>query len=246
MNPTIPAAFALAAVGLLADGPFRITPARPIERIRAEAAKATPPKEEGEFLAPDLVDLATLGPGVKFDVRYARDDNFLGVPVYETSRAFLQRPAAEALERARERLAEKGFGLLIHDGYRPWRVTWIFWEATPPRFRGFVADPAKGSRHNRGCAVDLSLYDLKTGRPVEMPSGYDEFSPRAYSDFAGATPAQTAHRAALREAMEAAGFLHLPEEWWHFDYQDWRRYPIQNVPFEDLPAAGEGGQNGMP
>ena len=239
VNTILPAAVALAAVGLLADGPFRIAPTRSIDQIRAESLKATPPREEGDFLKPDLVDLATLDPRVKFDIRYASDANFLGVPVYKTARAFLQRPAAEALKRAQDKLADKGFGLLIHDGYRPGRVTWIFWEAPPPRYREFVADPARGSRHNRGCAVDLSLYDLKTGRPLEMPSGYDEFSPRAYSDFPGATPAQAARRAALRDAMEAEGFLRLPEEWWHFDYKDWRKYPIQNAAFEDLPAPDE-------
>lgn len=211
-------------------GMFRIKPTRPVDQIRAEALAAEPPKEEGEFLKPDLVDLTTLDPRIKLEIRYATPENFLGVPVYTTPRAFLQRPAAEALKRAQAKLAENGYGLLIHDGYRPWYVTKFFREATPAKYHDFVADPAKGSRHNRGCAVDLSLYDLKTGQAVDMPTGYDDFSRCAFADFPGVTRAQAANRATLRNALEAEGFIALPEEWWHFDYRDWRKYPIQNVP----------------
>ncbi|AMV35957.1 M15 family metallopeptidase [Planctomyces sp. SH-PL62] len=215
---------------------FHIQPTRPIAEIRAEALAASPPEESGEFVRPDLVDLATLDPRIRLEIRYATADNFLGVPVYTTPRAFLQRPAAEALKRAQAKLAEQGFGLLIYDGYRPWYVTKIFREATPAKYHDFVADPAKGSRHNRGCAVDLTLYDLKSGRPVDMPTGYDDFTERAFSDSPDATPPQAANRATLRKALEAEGFLHLPEEWWHYDYKDWNRHPIQNVEFEKLQA----------
>jgi D-alanyl-D-alanine dipeptidase len=213
---------------------FRITPLRPIDELRAEASKAMPPEERGEFLASDLVDLTTLDSTIHLDIRYATDNNFLGVPVYSSARAFLQRPAAEALLRAHWSLARQGYGLLIHDGYRPWSVTSIFYDATPKASRGFVADPSTGSRHNRGCAVDLSLYDLKTGRPVEMVGGYDEFSPRAYPDYLGGTTAQRRLRSLLRTAMEAEGFVVIPNEWWHFDYRDWRRYRIGNEPFEAI------------
>jgi D-alanyl-D-alanine dipeptidase len=113
-------------------------------------------------------------------------------------------------------------------------VTKIFWEATPPDKREFVADPAQGSKHNRGCAVDVTLYDLKTGKPVRMPSLYDEMSPRAYSDYAGGTENERALRALLRRTLEAEGFTVLPEEWWHFDYRDWPSYGVQNVSFESL------------
>jgi len=106
----------------------------------------------------------------------------LSTPMYSQARAFLQRPAAEALVRAGHELHAKGYGLLIHDGYRPWYVTEMFWEATPNDKKIFVADPQNGSRHNRGCAVDLTLYDLKTGAAVRMPSGYDKMSERAYAD----------------------------------------------------------------
>ena len=101
----------------------------------------------------------------------------MGVPLYDRAQARLQRPAAEALGRVQRALAAEGFGLLVHDAYRPWYVTRMFWDATPDSQRVFVADPATGSRHNRGAAVDLTLYDLRTGRPVTMVSGYDEFSP---------------------------------------------------------------------
>jgi D-alanyl-D-alanine dipeptidase len=213
---------------------FHITPLRPVEELRAEALKQQPPVEQGTFLKPDLVELVTLDPTIKLDVRYAGANNFLGTPLYTQGRAFLQRPAAEALVRAHRELEAQGYGLIIHDGYRPWYVTKIFWDATPDDKKIFVANPQEGSKHNRGCAVDLSLYDLKTGAEVDMPSGYDEMSERAYADYAGGTSQQRALRTLLRQAMEKHGFAVNPTEWWHFDYKDWKQYPILNVKFEDL------------
>jgi D-alanyl-D-alanine dipeptidase len=207
---------------------------RPVPELRAEALKASPPREQGTFRKADLVELVKLDPTIKLDIRYAGTNNFLGTPLYTQARAFLQRPAAEALVRAHRELETHGYGLIIHDGYRPWYVTEIFWEATPDDKKIFVADPKQGSRHNRGCAVDLSLYDLKTGKEVEMPSGYDEMTKRAYADYPGGTPDERARRALLRHAMEKQGFAVYPEEWWHFDYKDWKEYSIQNVKFEDL------------
>ena len=227
----------LSALLLLAQerpGIFRIQPVRPVADLRKQALAAKPPKETGEFLRSDLADLAKLDPRIKLDIRYATSDNFLSTPVYTTARAFLQRPAAEALLRALRELVKKGYGLLIFDGYRPWYVTKIFWDATPPDKHEFVANPAEGSRHNRGCAVDLTLYDLATGREVEMPGVYDEMSPRSYPAYAGGTPQQRAPRDLLRAEMEKQGFTVFQSEWWHFDYRDWRRYGIQNVPFEDI------------
>lgn len=205
--------------------------------LRRRALAATPPVETGQRLPSDLVDVTTIDPGIKLDIWYAGPDNFMGIPLYERPAAYLQRPAAEAVGRAHRALAAKGYGLLIHDAYRPWYVTWMFWEATPPEDHAFVADPAEGSRHNRGCAVDLTLYDLKTGKAVEMPGRYDEFSTRSYADFVGGTTAQRARRAILRQAMEAQGFTVYPEEWWHFDFNDWRRYPIGTKTFTELSAA---------
>ncbi|HTK95835.1 MAG TPA: M15 family metallopeptidase [Terriglobales bacterium] len=213
---------------------FHIQPLRPVEELRAEALKAQPPLETGEFRRPDLVELVKLDPSIKLDIRYASTNNFMSAVMYSQARAFLQRPAAEALVRASAKLKPQGYGLIIHDGYRPWYVTKMFWDATPPDKHMFVADPSEGSRHNRGCAVDLSLYDRKTGREVVMPSGYDEMSERAFADYPGGTPEQRRLRGILRAAMESEGFKVYPQEWWHFDYQDWKLYPILNVPFEKL------------
>jgi serine beta-lactamase-like protein LACTB len=146
----------------------------------------------------------------------------------------MQKPAAEALARVHKSLKERGYGLLVFDAYRPWHVTKMFHDATPEKFHNFVADPSKGSRHNRGCAVDLTLYDLKTGKPVEMVSGYDEFSDRAVPDYMGGTSRQRWHRDLLRSAMQAEGFTVYEEEWWHFDYKDWKQYAIGNKTFEEL------------
>ena len=213
---------------------FRIKPARAIDNARAEADQATPPNETGSFLQPKLVDLASLDPSIKLDIRYATPDNFLGVPVYPATRALMQEPAAAALKRVHNALEPLGYGLLVHDAYRPWAITKLFRLATPVEFHGFVADPNKGSRHNRGCAIDLTLYDRKTGEPVMMPGGYDEFSPRSRPHYPGGTARQRWHRDLLRRAMEAEGFTVNDVEWWHFDYKDWARYPILNVPFDEL------------
>jgi zinc D-Ala-D-Ala dipeptidase len=175
-----------------------------------------------------------LDSGFKLDIRYATSDNFLSTPVYTQARAFLQRPAAEALVRVNHALRPLGFGLIVHDAYRPWYVTRMFWDATPADKHIFVANPAEGSKHNRGCAVDLSLYKLKTGREVKMPSVYDEMTERAYADYPGGTDEQRERRKILRDAMEAEGFSVIPKEWWHFDYKDWPQYPIMNIPFEKL------------
>lgn len=217
-----------------APATFHIVPRRPIPALRREALRARPPVQPDALLPADLVDLTTLDPSIHLDIRYATTNNFMGAAMYSSARAFLQRPAALALLRASRRLAAYGYGVLIHDAYRPWYVTRMFWDATPDSQRIFVADPAHGSRHNRGCAVDLSLYDLATGRPVRMPSGYDEFSRRAYADYAGGTALEAWQSDLLRWAMESEGFTVNPTEWWHFDYRGWARYPILNVPFERL------------
>ena len=133
-------------------------------------------------------------------------------------------------------LRTQGYGLLVHDAYRPWYITKIFWDATPPDKHDFVANPADGSRHNRGCAVDLSLYRLSDGQLIDMPSVYDEMSERAYPTYTGGTAAQRQMRDFLRAAMEKEGFTVYPFEWWHFDYKDWKQYGIQNIRFQEIPA----------
>jgi len=202
----------------------------------ATAPTAGPPKEPGPFRAADLVEIVKLDPTIRLDVRYATPNNFTGRPVYREARTYLQRPAAEALVRVNRALAARGYGLLVFDGYRPWAVTKLFWDITPQdkRDRGFVANPAKGSKHNRGAAVDLSMFELATGREVAMPSPYDEFSDRAAPDYAGGTAEERERRDLLRAEMEREGFEVDPGEWWHFNYRGWESYPILDVPFEEI------------
>jgi D-alanyl-D-alanine dipeptidase len=226
----------LFAQGLAPPPVFRIAPVRPVAELRAEALRAAPPAEPGPFRPSQLVEVVRLDSTIRLDIRYATSDNFLSTPLYEEARAFLQRPAAAALVRVHRALRARGYGLLIHDAYRPWYITKVFWDATPPNKHEFVANPADGSRHNRGCAVDLTLYRLADGGPVEMPSGYDEMSERAYPAYTGGTDEQRRLRDLLRSAMEAEGFTVNQFEWWHFDYKDWRAYGIQNVRFQDIPA----------
>jgi D-alanyl-D-alanine dipeptidase len=213
---------------------LRVTPVRSVDSLRAEALAATPPSEPGPFVPNDLVELVTLEPGIKLEIRYATTNNFLGTRFYDQPRAFLQRPAAETVVRAHRALRPLGYGILVHDAYRPWYVTKMFWDAVPLDTRWLVADPAQGSRHNRGAAVDLTLYELSTGNPVEMPSTYDESTDRAYADYPGGTTRQRWHRALLRRAMEAEGFRVNVHEWWHFDHSTWKSYAITNVPFDRI------------
>ena len=197
-------------------------------------AQAGPPGDPKATRKPDLVELVRLDPTIKLDIRYAGSNNFVGKPVYPEARAFLQRPAADALVAAHRELAHHGYGLLIHDGYRPWSITKVFWEVTPPALREFVADPATGSKHNRGAAVDLTMYDLAFGTAVTMPSAYDEFSRRAYPDYRGGAPDARGRRDLLRAVMERHGFTVEPNEWWHFNFKDWQEYPIADIPFSAI------------
>jgi CubicO group peptidase (beta-lactamase class C family)/D-alanyl-D-alanine dipeptidase len=213
---------------------FFITPVRPIAELRTAALKARPPEEEGDFLQPDLVDLEAFDPTIKLDIIYATSDNFLRTPFYEKPKAFLQRPAAEALIRVQSKLREKGYGLLVADAYRPWYVTKMFWDATPEDKKIFVADPAEGSRHNRGCAVDVTLYSLATGQPVQMVSGIDEMTARSKAYYMGGAALQRWHRDLLIQIMKSEGFTVYPYEWWHFDFKGWEKYPILNLSFDEL------------
>jgi D-alanyl-D-alanine dipeptidase len=188
----------------------------------------------------DLVEITALDPTVRLDVRYATADNFLGKPLYRVARGFLQRPVAEALVRVHRALASQGYGLVVFDAYRPWSVTKLMWELTPPGQRGFVANPARGSNHNRGCAVDLTLFAIDTGRAVEMPSGYDEMSPRSASAYPGGSTESRARRDGLRAAMEGQGFQVEAHEWWHFNHRSCLGYEVLDLPLESLPASRAG------
>jgi D-alanyl-D-alanine dipeptidase/CubicO group peptidase (beta-lactamase class C family) len=219
---------------------FKIKPLAAADELEKLAREASPPHEPRALRKPDFVELTALDPTIKTDIRYATTNNFMGAVFYDKPRAFMQRPAAEALVRVHRRLRDKGYGLLIHDAYRPWYVTKMFWEGTPPHLRDFVADPEEGSKHNRGCAVDLTLFELSTGEVVTMVAGYDEMSPRSYPFYPGGTARQRWHRKLLREAMQREGFAVQPLEWWHFDYKDWDEYPIANMSFDDIEAAENG------
>jgi D-alanyl-D-alanine dipeptidase len=223
-------------VGPEGGGQLRVEPIRPVADVLRESMAVAPPVETGDFLPSELVELAVVEPTIRLDVRYATTNNFLGSVFYAQPRAFLQRPAAEALVRVQQKLKPLGYGLLVHDGYRPWYVTRTFWECTPQDKKWLVANPANGSKHNRGAAVDLTLYDLATGAVIDMPSTYDESTPRAYAFYPGGTSLQRWHRALLRRLMEGEGFTVNPDEWWHFDYKDWQRYAIGNIVFDQIKA----------
>jgi D-alanyl-D-alanine dipeptidase len=205
-----------------------------IALVAAGLVQDKAPVDPNATRKPDLVELVKLDPTIKLDIRYAGTNNFLGKKVYPEARAFLQRPAAMSLVDAHKELARNGYGLLIHDGYRPWAITKLFWDMTSGVQREFVANPKTGSKHNRGCAVDLTLYDLATGIAVQMPGDYDEMTPRSYPDFPGGTQEQRARRDLLRQVMERHGFTVESNEWWHFNYKDWPQYPITDIAFSDI------------
>jgi D-alanyl-D-alanine dipeptidase len=186
-----------------------------------------------------LVDLAALEPGLRFDIRYATDRNFLGRPVYTQARAFLRPDVAADLAAGHRALAPQGFGLLVFDAYRPLSVTRLFWDEVPREKRRFVANPAKGSQHNRGCAVDVSLYHLDTLREAEMPSAYDEMTERASPAYSGGTPAAREQRDLLRRTLEAHRFKVNRGEWWHFDHVSCPRYELLDLSFEQVSRGGE-------
>jgi D-alanyl-D-alanine dipeptidase len=185
-----------------------------------------------------LVDLESLG--IPLDVRYATADNFMKKPLYPVAKAYLRAPAARALAEVQRELAPRGLGIKVFDAYRPYRVTEAMWE--PIKNPDFVADPAKGSRHNRGAAVDLTLIDLRTGAEVPMPTGYDDFTERAAHAFNDLPAEALANRALLRDVMVKHGFDPLPSEWWHYDFRGWEGFELMDVGLEELsPFSGRRG-----
>ncbi|MBK7933185.1 MAG: M15 family metallopeptidase [Acidobacteria bacterium] len=187
-----------------------------------------------EIREANLIELTRLSKSIKLDIKYATADNFVGRPVYTEARAFLQRPAAEALIRVHNELENQHLGLLIFDAYRPWTITKLFWQVVREDQRDYVADPEKGSKHNRGCAVDLSLYNRRTGKELPMPSGYDEFNEHASPEFTGGTDDERKNRDLLRKLMEADGFTVNANEWWHFDHNSWQNYAIYDIGFSEI------------
>lgn len=180
----------------------------------------------------ELLDMRLLLPSAKFDVTYAGENNFLKRRIYPTADLFMRAPAARALVDVAKRLKKQGYGLLLFDGYRPYSVTELFYEEI--RDTTFVADPRKGSKHNRGMAIDLTLTNLKTGLPVPMPSGYDEATERAYHDYTGGDSETLRNRKILRDAMEAEGFQIFRYEWWHYDFKGWEKCMTYDLWHEDI------------
>jgi len=188
--------------------------------------------------APDaLVDLRALDPAIRVEMPYATPHNFTRVALYPVARCLLRRDVAERLVRVERRLAGDGLGLLVWDCYRPFRVQQRLWALVPDA--RYVAEPVvrdgrrvEGSKHNRGAAVDLTLVDA-AGQPLEMPSGFDDFSEHAHRGWPGASPAARRNLARLEEAMAAEGFEPLPTEWWHFDGPGWERYELLDRPLTE-------------
>lgn len=194
---------------------------------------------ESDLERAQLVDLIAVAQAanvaMQFDIRYASTDNFTGLAVYDAPRAFIRVDAAAALLRATQHLSSFGYGLRVFDAYRPWHVTLYFW-VNFPNDRLYLANPSHGSRHNRGCAIDLTLYELATGEEVRMPSAYDEFNEKAHLHYAGGSASEREARELLQTAMLAEGFSSHPHEWWHFDYQNWQRCAVLDDSFAMLDA----------
>lgn len=191
-----------------------------------------------------MINLETFVPGIDLDIKYATTDNFMGEVLYPVAQAFLRKPAAEALKKAQKTFAAHGVALRIFDAYRPYSITEKMWERSGPS--DYLADPARGSRHNRGCAVDATLVSLKTGQPLKMPTPYDDFTERAHPDFEDLPDDVRANRELLRSVMERHGFEVYRTEWWHFDFRGWDQFELMNIPLEELGAALADAQDRSP
>ena len=179
-----------------------------------------------------MVDLETVIPGIVLDIRYATANNFTGKIIYTAPKAFARNPVAEALKSVQDSLSKHQLALKIYDAYRPYSASLLFYKVYPDT--SFVADPKKGSRHNRGCAIDLTLIELLSGKEIPMPSEFDDFSAKANPEYANLPDTVLANRKFLFGVMEHFGFKHIASEWWHFDFNGWSKYKLMDLPFEDL------------
>ncbi|MCR8559261.1 M15 family metallopeptidase [Mucilaginibacter sp. BJC16-A38] len=186
-----------------------------------EEVKADPNKK--------LVEIKKYIPEITLDIRYATANNFMHRKMYQQARAFARLPVVMALKDVEADLKTRGLGLKIYDAYRPYSVTVKFYKETPDT--NFVADPKKGSKHNRGCAIDLGLIDLKTGKDTDMPTGFDSFSRKAGANYAELPKQEIDNRELLKSVMAAHGFKVISTEWWHYDYNGWPNYPLLDIPF---------------
>lgn len=179
-----------------------------------------------------LVEIKNYIPDIVLDIRYATTNNFMHQKMYREARAFARLPVILALKQVQADLKKQGLGLKIYDAYRPYAITVKFYETAHDT--NFVADPRKGSKHNRGCAIDLTAVSLKTGKELEMPTGFDSFSKKAASAYIDLPKVEIDNRAILKAAMEAHGFREIPSEWWHFDFNGWSKYPLLDIPFTEI------------
>jgi len=179
-----------------------------------------------------LVEIKKYIPGIVLDIRYATTNNFTHHQMYKEAKAFARLPVVLALRDVEADLKTRGLGIKIYDAYRPYAITVKFYEIALDT--NFVADPRKGSKHNRGCAIDMSLIDLKTDKELDMPTGFDSFSKRAAANYPGLPKQELANRELLKSIMAAHGFKVVPTEWWHYDFNGWSRYPILDIPFSEI------------
>jgi D-alanyl-D-alanine dipeptidase len=179
-----------------------------------------------------LVEIKKYIPGIVLDVRYATTNNFTHHQMYKEAKAFARLPVVLALRDVESDLKTRGLGIKIYDAYRPYAITVKFYEVA--RDTNFVADPRKGSKHNRGCAIDMSLIDLKTGKELDMPTGFDSFSRKAGANYADLPKQEIANRELLKSIMSAHGFKVVPTEWWHYDFNGWSKYPLLDIPFSEI------------
>lgn len=175
----------------------------------------------------DIVDLLSLDSTFVLDIRYATENNFTKKKLYPAAKAKLRREAAESLVSIQRELRTMNLGLKIYDGYRPLAIQWKLWEIVPNE--DFVANPKKGSKHNRGAAVDLTIIDA-SGNELEMPTGYDDFTERASQGFMDLSETAIKNRALLKDVMTRHGFQIIKSEWWHYDFRGWEQFDIMDEP----------------
>ena len=180
----------------------------------------------------ELVDLEKVIPGLVLDIRYATTNNFTGERIYDMAKAYARKPVAESLRKVQQALKSQGLAVKIFDAYRPYRATVRFYEVY--RDTTYVASPYRGSRHNRGCALDLTLIDLKTGKELEMPTGYDSFSRKAWPSTPVDDPQVRKNREMLISIMEENGFRVNASEWWHYDFRGWKNFEVLDIDFDEL------------
>lgn len=189
-------------------------------------------REVAQDARQELVNLMDFIPDLVLDIRYATAHNVLGEPLYQLARAYLRRPVAEALRRVQQLVKQRGLGLCVYDAYRPYSVTVRFYEQVQDET--FAAPPWRGSRHNRGCSVDVGLVEYGTGQHVPLPTDFDDLTPAAHTRYSALPGHIILNRCVLLAAMRQHGFVNYPGEWWHFDYRNWNEFSLTDLPFEAL------------